>query len=335
MEPFIEYDVRVQSGTITLAGSVTLPSVEGAFPGVVFLTGSGIQNRNNELYGFPMFQLLAKELATCGIASLRCDDRGAGGSGGKMEQSTLNDFATDALAALSILKLQPGIDPHRTGLCGHSEGGTVAPLAARHSPDDVAFIILLAGPGAATEENIILQTQRIFESDGMPVTQVRREVELQRKIFDVLRRRGDVQTLLTEFSKKAHADIAEMQPFMQRALSDVDAYARILFTQQMEMMDTPWFRSLLASDPREVLQSVCCPVLACFGSRDLQVSAALNLSAMKRSLSNNPDVSLHEFPNANHLFQPAVTGSPTEYGKLPHSFVDGFVEMISGWIQKR
>ena len=111
------------------------------------ITGSGAQNRDEEIFGFRPFWVIADHLTRHGIAVLRCDDRGVGGSTGSTSQSTSADFADDALAGVKYLQGRPEIDKTRVGLMGHSEGGLVAPMLAARAPDDIAFIVLMSGPG--------------------------------------------------------------------------------------------------------------------------------------------------------------------------------------------
>jgi predicted acyl esterase len=106
-------EVKIQSGTITLAGTLTLPATGGPFPAVVLITGSGPQNRDEEVFGMKPFRLIADHLTHQGIAVLRCDDRGVGGSTGSTAQTTSSDFADDAVAQVQMLKGRPEIDQAR------------------------------------------------------------------------------------------------------------------------------------------------------------------------------------------------------------------------------
>jgi uncharacterized protein len=331
----IGYQERIVSylgAGVTLGGTLTVPA--GAVPraAVLLLTGSGAQDREYTLSGFALFRTLARGLAERGIASLRADDRGVGSSGGSMTASTLEDFAKDALAGLAELRRLIGVAVP-AGLLGHSEGGAVAPLAAAMS-DSVEFIVMLGGPGVAVEANILAQTELIGRANALPEAQIRREVELLAAILRVLRASGSVETLRPLFLEKARADVAAMSPEMRRALSDLPRYADVLFRQQMEMMDTRWFRSLVAYDPSNVVPSLACPVLALYGERDLQAPAFINAEGMRAPLEQAGQAasSVRIVAGVNHLFQIAHSGSPAAYPSLAKEFAPGVISSIADWI---
>ena len=139
-----------------LAGTLTLPRGKSAFPAVILITGSGAQNRNEEMLGHKPFLVLADYLTRQGVAVLRVDDRGVGGSTGSVSNSTSDNFGADVLAGIEFLKSRKEVNPKQIGLIGHSEGGLIAPMVAAQS-NDVAFIVLLAGPGLPGEEILYLQ----------------------------------------------------------------------------------------------------------------------------------------------------------------------------------
>jgi fermentation-respiration switch protein FrsA (DUF1100 family) len=103
---------------------------------------------------------------------------------------------------------------------------------------------------------------------------------------------------------------------------------------QIAALQSPWMQFFLAHDPATVLEKVTVPVLAVFGGLDLQVPAEENRAAIEKALERggNKDGTVKLFPDANHLFQKAVTGSPTEYAALPPEFVPGFLDTIGDWI---
>lgn len=145
--PYRSEPLSVTNGTVTLSGTLTVPQGPGPFPAVVLITGSGPQNRDEEVAGFRVFGVLADHLTRNGIAVFRHDDRGVGQSTGRLAASTTADFADDALVGVTRLAAMPEIDPARIGLIGHSEGGAVAAIAAAKS-SAVKFIVMLAGPAS-------------------------------------------------------------------------------------------------------------------------------------------------------------------------------------------
>src|SRR5262249_15143267 len=148
-----------------LAGTLTLPTGTGPHPAVILITGSGAQNRDEELLGHRPFLVLADFLTRAGIAVLRVDDRGVGGSSGQVASSTTADFAGDVLAGVAYLKGRKDIASDRIGVCGHSEGGLVGPLAASQSPD-IAFVVMMAGTGVTGEEILYEQGRLIAKASG-------------------------------------------------------------------------------------------------------------------------------------------------------------------------
>ncbi len=158
-------EVTFRSGSLTIAGTLSLPSGSGPFPAVVLLSGSGLQDRDSELFGFRPFKLIADAFVQRGIAVLRCDDRGVGGSTGSVAAATSEDFADDALAAVRMLRARAEIDGARVGLLGHSEGAIVAAIAASRT-SDVAFIVWMAGSAVPGSEILRMQAASIARAAG-------------------------------------------------------------------------------------------------------------------------------------------------------------------------
>ncbi len=334
--PYAVEEVKFSNDTTRLAGTLTIPQGEGPHPAVVLVTGSGAQNRDEDIFGFKLFRVIADHLTRHGIAVLRYDDRGVGGSSGSIVTSTSEDFADDALAGIHFLQGRPDIRDDRIGILGHSEGGIVAPIAATKS-DDVAYIILMAGSSVPGDEILFAQAEMELVVGGATPERLRKKRELQAAIFHAVRTddgwdiaRGHVEAELREAIDNApEASVA--------ALGDVEAYIRTTTDAAIAGVQNEWFRSFIDFDPADALQEVTIPVLALFGEKDLQVPANLNLPAMEQALreGGNRDFSVEVIPSANHLFQQAVSGSVTEYSTLPKEFAPGFLERITSWISKR
>ena len=160
-----EEEVAFTNGTVQLAGTLTWPKTEGPHPAVVLLTMGGPQTRDAESSGFKIFKVLANHLTQNGIAVLRYDDRGVGESTGSLDESTITDFATDAQAAVALLKQRPEINPLQIGLLGHSQGGIVAPLAASES-GDIAFVVLMGAPMVPGAQMAFATQARLLQSRG-------------------------------------------------------------------------------------------------------------------------------------------------------------------------
>src|SRR5262247_119424 len=190
--PYDEEEVSYENKRdgVKLAGTLTLPRGKSSFPAVILITGSGAQNRNEELLGHKPFLVLADYLTRQGVAVLRVDDRGVGGSTGAVPNSTSENFAADALAGIEFLKGHKGIDAKRIGLIGHSEGGLIAPMVASQS-DDVAFIVLLAGPGLPGEDILLAQSALILKANGASAEQLAKQKATQESMFKILKEEKD------------------------------------------------------------------------------------------------------------------------------------------------
>jgi pimeloyl-ACP methyl ester carboxylesterase len=297
------------------------------------LTGSGAQNRDEEVFGHRPFLVIADHLTRAGIAVLRMDDRGIGGSTGSVSNSTTADFADDALAGVRFLKSHPHIAPGRIGLLGHSEGGIIAPLAASRSKD-VAFVILLAGTGLPGAEVLLDQGTRIARAEGAPEGRIRTQTADQRKVFELIRTEKDPVALRAKLRDVARAQVARLPEAERRSLGD---NPEAFVDKQVDVALTPWFRFFLAYDPRPALIHLRIPVLALNGERDLQVSADLNLPEIGKALkiAKDPDVTLRRLPNLNHLFQHATTGDIAEYAKSEETISPEVLDIVTRWILER
>jgi len=333
--PYRQEEVVFHDDTLTLAGTLTLPPKEGRHPAVIMITGSGAQNRDEELLGFKPFKMIADYFTRHGIAVLRYDDRGVGGSSGSTSESTTSDFANDVLAALRYLQTRPDINADQIGLCGHSEGGIVAPLAASRSRD-VAFIILMSGPALDGEQILLAQTELIMRADSASEQEIKDALALNKRIYDVVRARKNLDEDRPELEKSVRRELEKMKPERRESIKDPEAYVKARVDAMMKQVQTPWFRYFLTYDPEPTLEQVHCPVLALFGERDLQVPAEMDKTAMEKALrkGGNKDFTLKVVPKANHLFLTAVTGSPSEYASLKKEFVPGFLEIMTDWILK-
>lgn len=339
MEAFTEEDVTFSHGEITLAGTLTLPPHGGPHPAVILISGSGPQNRDSEIPelvpGYRPFRWIAEHLSTQGVAVLRHDDRGVGESTGDFGAAATVGFSYDAEAALDYLLTRADIDPASIGLLGHSEGAlSVAMLAARR--DDVAFAISLAGTSVPGYEIIIRQVELILLSEGASADEAQAAADKQRQVLDLAIDHAwdDLERMLVEISLEQIAALPEEQ---QEALGDVEGVAQSLAAQQLSVFQSEWYQSFLVYDPAEDWRQITVPVLAVFGGRDVQVDADQNRAALAAAtaIAGNLDVSIVTFPEANHLFLPAVTGAFSEYPTLPMEFVPRLLPLLTEWILDR
>jgi pimeloyl-ACP methyl ester carboxylesterase len=308
---------------VTLAGTLTLPQGEGPFPAAILISGSGPQDRDESLMGHKPFAVLADHLTRNGIAVLRYDDRGFGRSTGDFQAATSADFATDAAAAFAWLRTRREIRGDAIGYIGHSEGGMVGPLAAPHSPG-LAYVVLLAGPGEPTRDLMEAQRRAIGQSMGMTSAE--------------LDRAGVLQMRMTEIAA-GPLPRAEAEAAMRAALTDEVLAANGLTPAQRDTLLArtldPWFRWFLRFDPAPALRALRMPVLALNGSLDRQVLPAANLAGIRAALAGNPDVTVTELPNLNHLFQTARTGGVGEYAEIEETMAPVVLETVTAWIRAR
>jgi len=306
---------------ISLAGTLSLPKATGKFPAVILISGSGPQNRDEELFGHKPFLVIADHLAKNGIAVLRFDDRGVGKSQGNFQKATIEDFTSDVECALAYLKERNEIDFKKIGLVGHSEGGIIAPSVAAKT-SDVNFIILLAAPGIPGYELMLLQKAKIESQMGLPVAAVEGGQALFRGAYDIIlssesKDPGLQNKLNTYFKTKIGSQLPESQ------LSTI-----------VNQLVNPWFIGLLKQDPAHALKKIKCPVLALNGGKDLQVPAEENLSGVKNALDKggNKNVLIKEYPTLNHLFQECKTCLVNEYADIEETFSPLVLEEMTKWI---
>lgn len=328
-------EVRFPNRKVSLAGTLTLPATPGPHPAVILISGSGQQNRNEEIPGildYKPFAVIADFLGRRGIAVLRYDDRGVGGSSGDPATATTADYATDVEAAVRYLAARKDINPRQIGVLGHSEGGIIAAMVAARNPG-VAFAISMAGTAVDGYHVLLVQVERIVRASGASEEEVTQAVDLQRAILDlaVAARWAELESLLYgEIMAQLHALPQEEQA----PLGDLEAVARQRTAANMAAFQSPWYQFFLKHDPSQDWAKITVPVLALFGDLDVQVDVSQNRPPMEEALvrAGNEDVAVVVFPTANHLFMDAVTGGVEEYATLPPDFVPGFLETIADWL---
>lgn len=328
--PYRTEEVRVPQpkGKFELAGTLTLPKGKPPFPAIVFFTGSGAQNRDQEVFGHKPFLVLADYLTRAGYATLRMDDRGVGGSGGDLRTATTLDFADDALSGVRYLQKRKEIDRKRIGLLGHSEGALVCAIAAAKAPREVAFLIMLAGTGVPGEQILYRQAELMSRKAGLAELLIERNRALQQRVFEILKRERD--------DTKAQDAIYEAMLQSLGAGANLPENQKAALRAQAANYISPWFRTFITLDPAPYLRKVRCPVLALNGELDLQVDPEQNLPAIERALreGGNKRITIRRLPNLNHLFQKARTGLITEYTEIEETFNPNALEAIRKWLDE-
>ncbi|MEK6282137.1 MAG: alpha/beta hydrolase [Acidobacteriota bacterium] len=332
--PYIEEEVSYENkiDAVKLAGTLTLPQSKGPFPAVVLITGSGSQDRNETTFGHRPFLVLADHLTRLGIAVLRVDDRGMGGSSPGSPTATSENFAGDVLAGVEFLKNRKEVDPREIGLIGHSEGGMIAPMAAIRSKD-VSYIVMMAGTGLPGDEVIQAQTRLLLKAQGAEDEGIRLTLDLFDAVFAILKKKGDSVATEREIRETLAAKTAAMTEVERKGLSQI---LTTIDTQLKQFYLFDWFRFFLRYDPRVTLRKVQIPVLALNGEKDLQTAPKENLDGIAAALKEggNKGFSIVLLPQLNHLFQTSRTGMLTEYGEIEETISPIALKTISDWILK-
>lgn len=328
-------EVTFLSDSIKLAGTLTIPEGSGRFPAVILITGSGPQNRDEELFGFKPFKIIADHLTRNGIAVLRYDDRGVGESKGNMIYATTEDFTRDALAAFRFLSKRKEINAAKIGMLGHSEGGIIAPLAASRN-NKIDFIVLMSGSGVPGKSLLKEQLRLILKASGADSAAIDRQMKMQGKIVDAVVTDKGWNEVRKEIRESVLLQLNKLDLEQRKALGDENTYINRIVEAQLRSMNSPWFKYFLSYDPAKTLRKVKCPVLLLFGELDTQVSAEQNKDKMVNALKEggNKNYRVEVFPKANHLYQEAESGSPNEYVSLKKEFVPGFLDTITKWIKE-
>jgi len=306
---------------VHLAGTVTLPNDAEQVPAVVLISGAGAQDRDGTILAHRPFRVMADYLTRRGVAVLRYDDRGVGASTGDRMQATSADYADDALAGVEFLRNYPGIDPQKVGLLGHSEGGTIAMLAAAASPS-VAFIVMLGTPGLPGMEYNLQFEESTGRALGQNDEQLAAKRAFQERVLKIV---------------SSATDLEKARRQLQEIYSEIPGVSDAQVSATIDHILSPWFRFNLSFDPSKTLQQVRCPVLAIFGELDVQVPPERNLEAIRSTLkrAGNPSYRVVKMAQLNHFFQTAKTGSPLEYGEIEETISPQVLELIYDWIREQ
>ena len=288
-----------------LAATVTRPvgqQQKVRLPAVVLVAGAGPQDRNELVFGIPIFGHIANALADAGFLVVRYDKRGVGQSGGRGESATLKDYSEDLRATLAYTAKRPDVDPRRIAVLGHSEGAAVAMMAATRDKR-IGALVLVAGMGTTGEEIVLEQQQHLLARAKLTDEERKQKIELQHKIH---------RAVLTGKGWE------EIPPDVRKAA------------------DSPWFHSFLSFDPAKVMKDVRQPILIVQGTLDTQVKPhhAEKLAAMANARKKGGAVQLTTVDGVNHLLVPATTGEFDEYPDLKEKKVSAkVIDAIRDWLK--
>jgi pimeloyl-ACP methyl ester carboxylesterase len=318
--PYQQRNVEFEnaSGQNRIAGTLSMPKGSGPFPGIVLVSGTGHNTRDEDVWGHKVFVVLTDALCRRGFAVFRYDKRGVGGSTGNFDTATTADFATDAGAAVDWLRSHPNIDSQRVGILGHSEGGIIAPMVAA-SDKSIAFVVMIAGPALRGDKLFVLQSAMTARAYDAPEDYIAR-----RKVFD----QELYEAIIAAPSEASAQKIAETLVAQAVAEKLVDQNeAKTLARDDTSL----WERYFLAYDPAPALSQLSVPVLAIYGSLDVQVPAKEDLLAATEALKTNSRAVVVVMPGKNHLLQDARTGGPNEYNDIEETMSPSALELIVDW----
>lgn len=323
-------------GSLEYGATFTCPAGDGPFPAAILITGSGQQNRDEEIMGHKLFAVIADHLTRAGYAILRVDDRGIGKSTGDFSKATSADFADDVNAGVNYLLTRPEVDKQRVGLIGHSEGGMIAPMVATRR-QDIAFVILLAAPGAKIIDLMCAQVHAIIRSGGVGEPAAKAYEGLYRKALPAAANAKDSVAAVEALNRIYKRWVKRTDTALLRELGmDLPKNRATSIRMTAGVANTPWFRYFLAFDPVPYLQKLNCKVLALNGDKDIQVLAEQNLEGIRKALARSqvPVQELKSLPGLNHLFQTCKRCNLAEYGELEETISPVALQAMSDWLNR-
>lgn len=305
--PYATEEVTFTNGDAVLKGTLTLPeNCDRKTPVLIMVTGSGLQNRDEEMFGHKPFAVIADAFARAGIATLRYDDRGFGESTGDVVLCTTEDLKNDALAGVKLLRDRF----ERVGVIGHSDGGTIALMLAGERQVD--FAVSLAGMVVSGAETLLAQNRRAFESAGLPESEVEAFARLLSDTFTAIRTRA---------------------PLPSADNYDITDALRKNYAAALPSFRTPYMEFFLGLDLSASLSGITCPVMALNGTKDTQVQCDRNIAALEAGLPSNSRSVIRAEDGLNHLFQHCVTGEVSEYKNIEETFSPEVLSEMIAWIK--
>ena len=322
--------------TLSYGATITIPEGTGPFPAAVLITGSGAQNRDEDILGHKLFAVIADYLTRNGFIILRVDDRGMGKTTGKFSEATSADFANDVSGSVDYLLSRPEVDKMKIGLIGHSEGGMIAPMVAAQRKD-INFIVLLAAPGVKIINLMTEQAGAVIRSSGASEKAVEAYKPLYNTMATTIVNAPDTTAALASAKIMMNDWAEKTNKNLLRELGMKDAEARNnIATSLVRTMSLKWFKYFLLFDPQSWLRKLNCKVFALNGDKDIQVISKQNLPGIEEALkkSKSPFYEIKELPGLNHLFQTCKKCTVEEYGELEETFSPVALQAISNWMEK-
>lgn len=330
----VEYDNADK--TLRYGATITIPEGSGPFPAALLITGSGAQDRDEDIMGHKTFAVLADALTKNGFVVLRVDDRGVGKSSGNFADATSADFAIDAHTSLNYLLSRSEVNKKKTGMIGHSEGGLIAPIVATQRKD-IDFLVLLAGPGVKITQLMSEQNAAILRSVGISEPAVNAYIPLYTKLMTIASTSPDSLTASTAATAAMQEWVVATDSGIVREIGfQSNEVRKTILTELLEGFAGKWFRYFLTFDPQPYLEKLNTKVLALNGEKDIQVIASSNLSGIESSLkkSKTKKYTVKTLQGLNHLFQTCKLCGIQEYGELEETFSPVALKEINDWLNK-
>ena len=328
--PYDREEVGYENKTagIKIAGTLTKPRSQGPFPAVLLIAGSGPHSRDEVIGYHRTLHVLADHLTRSGVAVLRVDKRGVGGSTGDFWKANTEDLASDVLAGVEYLKTRADVNKKHIGLVGHSEGGSIAAMVAAGTPD-VGFIVMMAGPGIPAAEVLYYQDGAEVQAEGASDEKVAVTRQWWQKMYSVVNSEQDNEVAVKKI-KELFGELSEQDKQLLE-------WSEGRLNYEAGRVTEAAYRYFLEFDPTSSLKKVKCPVLAMGGTKDCQVPSGENLRGIEKTLkaAGNNDYVVKELPGLNHMFQTAVTGAVSEYGKIEETIAPIALKTITEWILKQ
>jgi uncharacterized protein len=325
-----------KDSSIRYGATLTLPKGKGPFPAILLITGSGQQNRDEEIFNHHPFAVIADHLTKNGYAVLRVDDRGMGTTTGEVANATTRDFANDAIVGIQYLEKRKEIDKKKIGLLGHSEGGMIAEMLAAER-NDIAFIILLGAPGEKTTDLMLQQNEALYTGAGLPKQYVDAYLVLYKALVTTITNISSKEEARTQATKFVTDWVNSTPKEIVLATTGIsDEASKQKFVDGFLQFSSPWFTYFMHYDPDPVLRKITSKVLALNGEKDVQVISKANLDGIRNSLSKGKSAGyeVKEMPGLNHLFQHCNTCLPMEYGQIEQTIAPEVLDVITAWLKK-
>lgn len=336
---YISEDVTYTNAdkSMTYGATITRPNDEKTHPALLLITGSGQQNRDEEIFGHKPFAVIADYLTKSGYIVLRVDDRGIGKTTGDPSIATTEDFVLDAKASLQYLRNRKEVNKKKTGLLGHSEGGLIAERIAAEDKE-LDFVVLAAAPGEPIIDLMVTQNNAVLQQQGIPEETRNAYLKFYRNMITAAAKAKNTEALKTDAEKVIAEWRAETPSATVTMLTGItnDSTAAVAAEKISESFGIPWLRQFFKYDPAVYLKKIQAKVLAVNGDKDIQVDATKNLEAIKTGLKNGKakTYSIVELKGLNHLFQTCTTCTPEEYKELEETISPTALQAIGNWLDK-